>query len=407
MQTSFTPEFIQTADGERVNKILRKCVHCGFCNATCPTYQLTGNELDGPRGRIYLIKNFFEDNNANASKEIASKHLDRCLTCLACETTCPSGVQYGELIDIGRKHINTSLERPVLSKIKRKLILNIFSSSKRTSMLLAITRICKPFLPTTLASKIPAKINLPRHSSSQNEPHTTFTRKMFTIKGCVQNAAAPQINLATKKALESSGIQLDEINSPCCGALAHHLTELEHAHSTIRKNIDYWHQMLTSEYNNLLINSSGCSSFIKQYITVMQDDNDYAEKAKFISERCIDLSELANELTVNTSLDKNKTIAFHSPCTLQHGQQINGKIEEKLKQAGYSLVKVIDSHLCCGSAGTYSLLETDMSSKLLKDKVTNLQQYQPDIIATANIGCLMHLQSATKIPVKHWIELIA
>lgn len=407
MQTSFTPEFIQTADGERVNKILRKCVHCGFCNATCPTYQLTGNELDGPRGRIYLIKNFFEENKEGSSNETSLKHLDRCLTCLACETTCPSGVKYGELVDIGRKHINTSIQRPVIGKIKRKLILNAFSNSRRVGMLLAIARIFKPLLPATLANKIPAKIKLPAESVSSSGIASSSSRKMLTIKGCVQKAAAPQINFATKKVLTDSDIQLDETDSACCGALAFHLTELDQAHATIRNNIDHWYQMLNSGYEKVLINSSGCSAFVKQYATIMQDDNAYAEKAKFISEHCIDLSEVASELTPKASSDTNKTIAFHSPCTLQHGQNINGKIEEKLIQVGYDLVEVQDSHLCCGSAGTYSLLESEMSSKLLENKVSNLEKNQPDIIVTANIGCLMHLQSGTKIPVKHWIELLA
>lgn len=407
MQTSFTSEFIQTADGERVNKILRKCVHCGFCNATCPTYQLTGNELDGPRGRIYLIKNYFEENKEGSSNETSLKHLDRCLTCLACETTCPSGVKYGELVDIGRKHINTSTPRPVVSKIKRKLILSTFSNSKRVSILLAIARIFKPLLPATLAGKIPAKIRLPADSASGTELRSSLSRKMLTIKGCVQNAAAPQINFATKKVLGNSDIQLDETNSDCCGALAFHLTELDQAHATIRNNIDHWYQILNDDYENILINSSGCSTFIKQYTTIMQDDNDYAEKAKFISEHCIDLSELACELKPKNSSGTNKTIAFHSPCTLQHGQKINGKIEEKLTQAGYKLVEVQDPHLCCGSAGTYSLLENDLSSQLLENKVANLEKHQPDMIVTANIGCLMHLQTGTKIPVKHWIELLA
>jgi len=409
MQTSFTPEFIQTADGERVNKILRKCVHCGFCNAACPTYQLTGNELDGPRGRIYLIKNFFEENKQGSSNETSLKHLDRCLTCMACETTCPSGVKYGELVDIGRKHINTSIQRPVLSKIKRKLILNAFSNSKRVAILLSIARIFKPLLPTTLANKIPAKIKLPADSvsGSGSEIPSALSRKMFTIKGCVQKAAAPQINFATKKVLGKADIQLDEANSACCGALAFHLTELDQAHATIRNNIDHWYQMLSSGYEKILVNSSGCSTFIKQYATIMQDDNGYAEKAKFITEHCIDLSELASELKPNASSATNKTIAFHSPCTLQHGQNINGKIEEKLIQAGYDLVEVQDSHLCCGSAGTYSLLESEMSSQLLENKVANLEKHQPDMIVTANIGCLMHIQSGTKIPVKHWIELLA
>ena len=422
MQTSFTSVFTKTADGERVNNILRKCVHCGFCNATCPTYELTGNELDGPRGRIYLIKNFFEDdakvnpnkehgeNNNKSSNKTSLKHLDRCLTCLSCETTCPSGVKYGELVDIGRKHISASVPRPALSKIKRKLILSAFSSSKRVGLLLAIARIFKPILPSSLSGKIPTKVKLPTVSATDKELSSTLSRKMFTIKGCVQNAAAPQINFATQKALANSDIHLVETNSACCGALAFHLTELEEADNTIRKNIDHWCQMLNNGYEKILINSSGCSSFIKQYATIMQDDNDYAEKAKFISEHCIDLSELAGELkpkiSPKTSSTTNKTIAFHSPCTLQHGQQINGKIEEKLLQAGYDLVEVQDSHLCCGSAGTYSLLESEMSSKLLKNKVTNLEKNQPDIVVTANIGCLMHLQSGTELPVKHWIELL-
>ena len=407
MQTSFTSEFTQTADGERVNKILRKCVHCGFCNATCPTYQLTGDELDGPRGRIYLIKNFFEENKEGFSNETSLKHLDRCLTCLACETTCPSGVKYGELVDIGRKHINISTQRSFISKIKRKLILSTFSNSKRVSTLLAIARIFKPLLPATFSDKIPTKIKLSADSVSGTKLSSSLSRKMLTIKGCVQNATAPQINFATKKVLGNSDIQLDEANTACCGALAFHLTELDQAHFIIRTNIDHWYQKLNSGYEYILINSSGCSSFIKQYTTIMQDDNTYAKKAKFVSERCIDLSELATELKLKVTSDTNKTIAFHSPCTLQHGQQINGKIEKILTQAGYKLVEVLDPHLCCGSAGTYSLLESHLSSQLLANKVANLEKHQPDMIVTANIGCLMHLQTGTKLPVKHWIELLA
>lgn len=424
MRTSFTSAFIQTPDGERVNNILRKCVHCGFCNATCPTYELTGNELDGPRGRIYLIKNFFEeqskenfennskDSTQNSNNETSLKHLDRCLTCLSCETTCPSGVKYGELVDIGRKHINSAVPRPAHSKIKRKLILSAFSNSNRVAWLLAIARIFKPILPSNLARKIPAKISPMADSSADIDSSTgaALARKMLTIKGCVQNAAAPQINHATKKVLRDSDIQLDEVSSDCCGALAFHLTELDKAHGTIRKNIDDWHQKLNDGHENIVINSSGCSTFIKQYATIMQDDSGYAEKAKFISDHCIDLSELASALKPKqpvASSNNNKTIAFHSPCTLQHGQKIKGQIEEKLLQAGYHLADVQDSHICCGSAGTYSLLESEMSSKLLKNKVISLEKNQPDLIVTANIGCLMHLQSGTDVPVKHWIELLA
>ena len=408
MQTSFTPEFLKSLDGQRVDKILRKCVHCGFCNATCPTYQLTGDELDGPRGRIYLIKNFFEQTSDQLSSEVSLKHLDRCLTCLACETTCPSGVQYGELVDIGRKHINASSKRPITNKLKRKLVLTLFSKSNRVTVLLSLAKLFKVFLPSRLARKIPTKNELATDKVVVDLNNSSIESKLLTIKGCVQNSTAPQINLATKKVLANSNIQLDESDAGCCGALAFHLTELDEAYSVVRKNIDSWYELLNKNYSKLLVNSSGCSSFVKQYDTIMQDDIEYAEKASYISKHCIDLSELATELTpTKPSSNHQHTVAFHSPCTLQHGQQINNEIENVLKVHGYKLVEVQDSHLCCGSAGTYSLLEPELSSQLLVNKVSNLEKNQPDIIATANIGCLIHLQSGTDIPVKHWIELLA
>ena len=226
MQTSFTPEFLQTADGQRVNEILRSCVHCGFCNATCPTYQLTGDELDGPRGRIYLIKDFFEE---KGTSNISMKHLDRCLTCLACETTCPSGVEYGDLVDIGRKHLEETIERPVFNKIKRSLIINIFSKPTLVATIFAVARLFKPLLPSNLARKIPTKSKI-----SQPGLQTNATRKMLTIKGCVQSSAAPHINTAASEVLQQSDIQLDEAPTDCCGALAFHLTEIEKAKKTIR-----------------------------------------------------------------------------------------------------------------------------------------------------------------------------
>lgn len=398
MQTSFTPEFLQTADGKRVNEILRNCVHCGFCNATCPTYQLMGDELDGPRGRIYLIKDFFEE---KVISYVSLKHLDRCLTCLACETTCPSGVEYGDLLDIGRKHIEEAFERPRINKLKRGLIINMFSNPTRVALIFTLARIFKPLLPSKLAKKIPAK---PKNPISA--PSLTAKRKMLTIKGCVQSSAAPQINAAASNVLQHSNIQLDEAQTHCCGALAFHLTDLEKAKTTICSNIDSWYQKLLKNHEYLLITSSGCSSFIKQYGTIMRADKTYAEKANLISERCRDLSEITSDIKANTCNSTNKTVAFHSPCTLQHGQKILGNIESKLRDAGYRLVEVRDPHLCCGSAGSYSLLETELSNKLLQNKVANLEENQPDIIATANIGCLMHLSSSTKRPIKHWIELL-
>ncbi|MGH1536962.1 MAG: glycolate oxidase subunit GlcF [Gammaproteobacteria bacterium] len=405
MQTSFSAEFLQTKDGQRVNGILRKCVHCGFCNATCPTYQVTGDELDGPRGRIYLIKNFFEDQkehqNSQIDNNIGLKHLDRCLTCLACETTCPSGVKYGELVDIGRKHIRDKSKRSLTSKLKRKLILYTFSKPTLSKVAFTLAQLLKPLLPLSLAKKVPSKQSLPELNSN-----LSFTKKVLTIKGCVQSSAAPQINAAAAKVFQNSEILIEETNSKCCGALAFHLTEINTAHQTIRDNIDNWYEKLTNGYEYLSITSSGCSSFIKQYSIIMQDDKDYAEKANFIAERCRDISELAKDIKPNDSDKKSKTVAFHSPCTLQHGQNINGVIEAKLQSAGYTLVDFRDGHLCCGSAGSYSLLEDKLSTELLNNKINCLEENHPDIIATANIGCLMHLQSGTDIPVKHWIELL-
>ncbi len=405
MQTSFSAEFLQTTDGQRVNDILRNCVHCGFCNATCPTYQITGNELDSPRGRIYLIKNFFEnqatDQHKSSSDVVGLKHLDRCLTCLACETTCPSGVNYGELVDIGRKHINHSCQRGYLQKLKRKLIIFLFSHSRRASVAFGLARLLKPLLPSSFAKKVP-----PKQPSIQVNIHSFSKRKILALKGCVQSSAAPQINSVATKILNKSDIELNETESECCGALAFHLTDLDKAHQTIRNNIDDWHEKLSNNHEYLLVTSSGCSSFIKQYATIMHADDLYANKAKFISERCKDLTEFIPEIKPITKKTQVKTVAFHSPCTLQHGQKITGVIENKLEQAGYTLLDSKDSHLCCGSAGSYSLLEGDLSNELLRHKIASLEENSPDIIATANIGCLMHLQSGTDTPVKHWIELL-
>ena len=397
MQTSFTQDFLQTPEGQRVDDILRACVHCGFCNATCPTYQLTGNELDGPRGRIYLIKNFFEGKDSSA---ISVKHLDRCLTCLSCETTCPSGVEYGDLVDIGREYMGKTIKRTLADKIKRRLIIDIFSKPARAAIFFSIARLFKPFLPSRLARKIPAK-------------PAVFTRalpagkqKILTIKGCVQSVVAPQINAAASEVLSRSDIQLDETNSDCCGALAFHMTDIEKAKKMIRDNIDNWYRALSESHEYLAVSSSGCSYFIKRYGDIMQGDSRYAKKAEFVSARTLDLAEVTKTFTQKTSILKNGTVAFHSPCTLQHGQKITGSIEAMLQKAGYRLVEVRDPHLCCGSAGSYSLLETELSNSLLQNKITNLEERRPDVIATANIGCMMHLQSAARAPVKHWVELL-
>ena len=397
MQTSFSMEFLQTPVGKRANEILRKCVHCGFCNATCPTYQLTGNELDGPRGRIYLIKNSFE----NDSDHLTSRyHLDRCLTCQACETTCPSGVEYGELLDLGRHHLEKSSQRSLLNSTKRNVIKNVFSRPSLTKWIFSVAKAISPLLPKNFAKKLPTT----RKPQAQII-EVTAARKFLTIKGCVQSATAPYINSATKRVLAKAAIQLDESNSNCCGALAYHLGDHAQAKNIIRKNLQEWSQKLKFSHEILLITSSGCSTFIKQYATIMQDDQSYANLAKSVSDQCKDLAEIGSLLNIENR-HPAKTIAFHSPCTLQHGQKISGKVESLLTKAGYDVQIPNNAHLCCGSAGSYSLLEPELSTQLLSNKLQDLQESQPDIIATANIGCLLHLQSGTSTPVKHWIELL-
>lgn len=398
MQTSLPDSFLQTAEGHQADKILRKCVHCGLCNATCPTYQLTGNELDGPRGRIYLIKNYLE---GKTDGNIGLRHLDRCLTCLSCETSCPSNVRFGTLLDTGRKHMNEAVKRSLISTIKRYLIIRIFSKPCRVRIILALGRLAKPFLPKKLASKMPVQAtDVPKAAKANPD-----LPKMLTIRGCVQSVVAPQINNAAVKVLERSGFCLEEAKGDCCGALAYHLGDLKRAEKTISQNIDNWYQGLKNEYEFLVVSSSGCSSFIKQYGEVMQARSNYAGRAEFISKRCRDLSELDIGPKAR-SAGENCTVAFHSPCTLQHGQKVHGKIEAQLQKLGYRLVPTTDPHLCCGSAGSYSLLETELSAKLLENKLACLEHAQPDVISTANIGCLMHLQSGTERPVKHWIELL-
>ena len=396
MQTSLPKEFLQTTEGLEANEILRSCVHCGLCNATCPTYQLTGNELDGPRGRIYLIKNHLEDQN---DASVGLRHLDRCLTCLSCETTCPSNVRFGHLLDIGRKRMGQVIRRPLASQIKRYLIARVFARPYLVRGLLALARLARPFLPRALAVKVP------RARASRPLTAKAGSPRLLTIRGCVQSVVAPQINQAAARVLERSGIGLEEAKGNCCGALSYHLADTAQAEKTIRQNIDNWYPELAGEYQYLVVASSGCSSFIKQYGEIMQADPRYAERAAFISEHCKDLSEL--DFAQDTgAAKKTRSVAFHSPCTLQHAQGVLGNIENRLEGAGYRLVTTTDPHLCCGSAGSYSLLEPELSTRLLENKLDSLEKSEPDIICTANIGCLMHLQSGTRRPVKHWIELL-
>ena len=400
MQTNITEAFLNTSHGKEAEGILRSCVHCGFCTATCPTYQLLGDELDSPRGRIYLIKQVLEGQAATTKTR---SHLDRCLTCRSCETTCPSGVRYGRLIDIGREIVEKDVPRTALENASRYLLRQLIPYPKRFAPLLKLGQIFKPVLPTTMQNKIP-KVQKPR-----SWPAQTQQRKMLVLEGCAQQVVTAQTNVSTATVLNKLGIQLITADKAgCCGAVSHHLSAAEEAKVFIRQNIDAWWPFITAGAEAIVVTASGCGVILKDYAHIMQDDAEYAEKAKRVTELAKDISEILKHedfSKLQTSAQESR-VSFHSPCTLQHGQQLNGVVENILEQVGYKLMHVADSHLCCGSAGTYSVLQPKLSKQLLDNKITALQKDQPDIIATANIGCQMHLDTKASVPVKHWIELV-
>ncbi|MCW9048335.1 MAG: glycolate oxidase subunit GlcF [Gammaproteobacteria bacterium] len=400
MQTNLLQSLLETPQGQQANDILRSCVHCGFCTATCPTYQLLGDELDSPRGRIYLIKQVLEGQKAT---EKTRTHLDRCLTCRACETTCPSGVQYGRLIDIGRELVEKQTSRSLTERFTRLALRKIIPYPERFKLLLNLGTFFKPALPDVLKNKIP-EIEI-----AGEWPRIKQKRKMLILDGCVQQTTNAQTNVSTANVLNKLGIELvQQKEVKCCGAVSQHLAASEEAIKTIKHNIDNWWQHINNGIEAIVITASGCGVMVKDYAHILENDEHYAAKAKRISALAKDVSEILNsEISQIPDVPElNKTVSFHSPCTLQHGLQLNGIVEELLTKVGYRLTQVEDSHLCCGSAGTYSVLQPVLSKKLLINKITNLQKSRPDIIATANIGCQMHLSTKSDKPVKHWIELL-
>jgi len=408
MQTNLAADIRDTPEGQEAERILRKCVHCGFCLATCPTYNLLGDELDSPRGRIYLMKEMLEGAGVTAKTQL---HLDRCLTCRACESTCPSGVQYGRLIDIGREMVEHKVQRSSIDRIKRTLLKKALPQTVLFSAALAIGRMVKPLLPKSLAKKIIAKRN------AGVWPPAIHSRKMLVLEGCVQPAMAPNINSASARVLDKLGISLVRAPSAgCCGAIPHHLNDAHEAHAFIKRNIDAWWPFVMSGVEAVVVTASGCGTMVSEYGYTLRNDGAYAEKAARISALFRDLSQviasekeaLTQQLKVVAALKQK--LAFHSPCSLQHGLKIKGVVEGLLRDAGYVLTNVPDSHLCCGSAGTYSLLQSELSQQLLANKVSALESGAPEIIATANIGCLAHLESglnnSSSTPIRHWIELL-
>ena len=399
MQTKIPKDILNTYAGQTADKILRSCVHCGFCTATCPTYQILGDELDSPRGRIYLIKQMLE---GEAPTRKTLTHLDRCLTCRSCESTCPSGVKYAQLLDIGRKIAEDNTHRTIVDKAQRAILHWLLSKPARFSFLYQLASKFNPILP----AKFRTEVATPQIKTQQTKQHS---RKVLMLQGCVQPTLQPNINIATEKVLDHIGIEVTTLKeTECCGAISHHLNKHEQAQATFRRNIDAWWPYVTDGYEAIVSNASGCGITLKDYATYLEHDPDYADKAKKISQFVKDVSELIAIDDLAGFKLRNKTkVAFHPPCTLQHGLRLAPKVEKLLTQLGFQLMPVADSHLCCGSAGTYSILQPKLSQQLKQQKLDNLTVHSPDYILTANIGCQQHLQQANPTPVRHWIELVA
>ncbi len=410
MQTDLADFIKDTDDGREADAILRTCVHCGFCNATCPTYQLLGDELDGPRGRIYLIKQVLEGQPVSRRTQV---HLDRCLTCRSCETTCPSGVKYHRLLDIGRAVVDQRVPRSPADKATRFVLGEGIPRQEMLQSAVAIGQWLRPFLPAALAAKLPAAIPA-ADRTRPGKPLTVHARRMIAISSCGQQALTPNTNAALSRILDRLGIEVLTPATGCCGALRYHLGAQEQALDDMRRTIDAWWPYIddaSAGVEAIVMTASGCGLQVREYGELLKHDPAYAAKAARVSALARDVSEvLAGEqkelLALLPQAGARQPVAFHSPCTLQHGQQIRGLIEALLVAAGYELSPVADAHLCCGSAGTYSFTQPKLSKQLRDKKLATLEATSPALIVTANIGCQTHLQSGTATPVRHWIELI-
>jgi glycolate oxidase iron-sulfur subunit len=403
METKLLPSLLETPEGREADAILRACVHCGFCTATCPTYQLLGDELDGPRGRIYLIKQALEGAEVTAKTQL---HLDRCLTCRSCETTCPSGVRYGRLVDIGRHFVDARVGRSSVEAAKRSALRRGLLSKSLFGAALAVGRLAKPFLPRALADSIPAP-----HAAGE-WPAPRHSRTVVIALGCVQPSLAPNIDAATARVLDRIGISAIAVEGGrCCGALSYHLSEHEEARALARRNNDAWWPHVERGVEAIVVTASGCGVMVRDYGAVFADDRAYADKALRIAALARDPAEVVGPALESlrsrmTTKGPRRTVAFHPPCSLQHGLKVRGVVEPLLAAAGFTLVPVADAHLCCGSAGTYSILQPELAGALKARKLQALSESRPDVIATANIGCMTHLQSGTDVPIRHWIELV-
>lgn len=414
MQTQLAPQFANTPEGLEAARILGKCVHCGFCTATCPTYQLLGDELDGPRGRIYLIKQIAEGQTPTEKTRL---HLDRCLTCRNCESTCPSGVQYGNLIDIGRKWAEEHTpKRPLGQRMTRWALKEGLTKPALFKSAMALGRLVRPLMPSSVKRKIPLTKNkaLDQETNPYARPSTQHARKMLILEGCVQPGMLPNINSATIRVLDALKIQLISApNATCCGALRHHLNDQEGGLENAKQNIDAWWPLVEQGVEAIVMTASGCGVMVKDYGHLFANDPRYAAKAKKISELTKDIAEilssLQSQLVQLIGSDQKSGVVYHPPCTLQHGQQIRGKVESLLSSLGIGVRLCSDSHLCCGSAGTYSVTQPELSEQLRKNKLAHLntacEESGANVIVSGNIGCITHLQQ-DDMPVLHWIEIV-
>lgn len=400
MQTTLSEQARQLPRAEEAESILRTCVHCGFCNATCPTYQLLGDELDGPRGRIYLIKQVLEGNEVTQKTQ---QHLDRCLSCRNCETTCPSGVDYHNLLDIGRAVVDAAVPRPLGQRLLREGLRSVVPNPALFKGLVSSGQVFRALLPNTLQVKLPR--NVP---AAKPQPTTRHTRQVLMLEGCVQPSLSPNTNAAAARVLDRLGISVTATHEAgCCGAVDYHLDAQAAGLDRARRNIDAWWPSIEKGAEAIVQTASGCGAFIKDYGHLLSTDPAYAEKARTVSALAKDLIEvLRDEPLEKLGIHGDQRLAFHCPCTLQHAQKLGGAVEAILTSLGFNLTLVPDSHLCCGSAGTYSLTQPELSRQLRDNKLNALESGHPEVIVTANIGCQSHLDGAGRTPVRHWIELV-
>ncbi|NUY02410.1 glycolate oxidase subunit GlcF [Paraburkholderia youngii] len=403
MQTNLSTEAKTLARADEAESILRSCVHCGFCNATCPTYQLLGNELDGPRGRIYLIKQVLEGEPVSETTQL---HLDRCLSCRNCETTCPSGVKYHTLLDIGRAEVERRVARPAKERLLRDGLRQLIPRASLFATALKAGRALKPLMPEALRQKIPGP-----QVKAKARPAVRHARRMLLVEGCVQPSLSPNTNAAAARVLDRLGISVTAVaQAGCCGATDYHLGAHETGLNRARRNIDAWWPAITAGAEAIVVPASGCGAYVKEYGDMLKHDQVYAQRARHVSSLARDLSEVLSAEPLETLTRQvghgPSRIAFHCPCTLQHAQKLGGAVEAVLRRLGFDLSAVADAHLCCGSAGTYSITQPELARRLRDNKLAALEAGGPDAIVTANIGCQTHLNSAGRKQVQHWIELV-